>query len=69
MQAVNATMGNFAQRWFELDPAYPVIALLGRLKIIQLERGEHRGPPDRPGRVEALTRKEAVRFGLTPSCG
>jgi stearoyl-CoA desaturase (delta-9 desaturase) len=34
------TNPNFAQRWFELDPAYPVIALLGWLNIIQLERGQ-----------------------------
>jgi stearoyl-CoA desaturase (Delta-9 desaturase) len=31
---------NFAQRWFEFDPAYPVIALLARLGVIELDRHE-----------------------------
>lgn len=29
---------NFARRWFELDPAYPVISLFGWLGIIQLPK-------------------------------
>ncbi len=30
------TSPNFAVRWFEVDPAYPVIKLLARLKVIHL---------------------------------
>ncbi len=29
---------NFAQRWFELDPSYPVIKLLHTLRIIRLRK-------------------------------
>jgi stearoyl-CoA desaturase (delta-9 desaturase) len=34
------TSPNFARRWFELDPAYPLILLFDRLGVIQLERGQ-----------------------------
>lgn len=30
------TSPNFAVRWFEIDPTYPVIKLLAKLKVIQL---------------------------------
>lgn len=29
---------NFAKRWFEFDPSYPVIKLMHKLKIIQLRK-------------------------------
>jgi stearoyl-CoA desaturase (delta-9 desaturase) len=31
---------NFAKRWFELDPAYPLIVLFDRLGVIQLPLDE-----------------------------
>lgn len=34
----------FAQRWFEIDPAYPIILLLDKLGVLKLEKSSTRPP-------------------------
>jgi stearoyl-CoA desaturase (delta-9 desaturase) len=34
----NPSSANFGKRWFELDPVYPVILLLNRLRVIKINR-------------------------------
>jgi stearoyl-CoA desaturase (delta-9 desaturase) len=46
---------NFAARWFEIDPTYPIIRMLAALRIIELER-----TPSRKRTAEAAEVEEAV---------
>jgi stearoyl-CoA desaturase (Delta-9 desaturase) len=49
---------NFAARWFEIDPAYSVIRVLGWLKVLDLSKAQYMRYPDR------LTRKEPDALDL-----
>jgi len=44
---------NFAARWFEIDPTYPIIRMLAALRIIELERAPSRKRMTDPTEVEA----------------
>jgi stearoyl-CoA desaturase (delta-9 desaturase) len=45
---------NFAARWFEIDPTYPIIRMLAALRIIELERTPSRKRMAEAAEVEAV---------------
>jgi stearoyl-CoA desaturase (delta-9 desaturase) len=45
---------NFAARWFEIDPTYPIIRVLAALRIIELERTPSRKRMAEAAEVEAV---------------